>query len=240
MAASAFLPALAFSAAALLHLVTTYGYPALIGLIFLSSAGAPLPVEALVIGLGALSAQGHGLDLLPLAVLGTLAAVGGDTLDYWLGRLGSPVARKWLVAALHRLKRKGDLAVAQTPHWRGGGVAIFVTRFLVTWLGSPISILAGSTRVAFVVFLAWDLGGEAVYMVGNLALGRWASGLLAQEWFALLFWGLVALVTLLPVLVALGRWLRQRRGAKDNAPPQELISSEAQMQPASAPEVNYS
>lgn len=216
--------ALAFSAIPFLDWVSVYGYPALIGLVFLASAGAPLPVEALLIGLGVLSADGHGPDLLPLAVLGTVAAVGGDVLDYWLGRLGSPLVRKWLVFLLHHLKKKGDLAASQTHGWRGSGETIFVTRFLLTWLGTPISILAGSTQVAFVAFLAWDVGGEAVYVVGNLALGRWASGWLAQGWFALLFWGLVAAVTALPALVTLGRWLRKQRAPDASTHAEEVAA----------------
>lgn len=237
MADRGFPPGLAFSAAPLLHWVTAYGDPALMVLVLLASAGAPLPVEALLIGLGVLSAQGHGPDLLPLAVLGTLAAVGGDTVDYWLGRLGSPVVRRWLVASLHRLRRKGDLAAAQAYSRRGSWAAIFVTRFLLTWLGTPVSILAGSTRVAFATFLVWDVCGETVYVVGNLALGRWASGWLDQSWFAITFWGLVALVTVLPALVVLGRWLRKRCGAEDSVGPEKPTSSEAQIQPTSTPEV---
>lgn len=204
-------PALAVEAASLLHWMTVSGYPALIGLVFLAAAGAPLPVEALLIGLGILSAQGQGLALLPLVVLGTLAAVGGDVTDYWLGRLGSPLVRRWLVAALYRLKLKGNLLVAGTHGWRGSGQAIFITRFLPTWLGTPISILAGTTHVAFAIFLAWDLCGEAVYVVGSLAVGRWESDWLTSGWFAATFWGLVALATILPSLVMLERWLRNHR-----------------------------
>jgi membrane-associated protein len=204
-------PALVFSAAPYLHWVATSGYPAFIGLVLLAAAGAPLPVAALLIGLGVLSAQGQGPDLFLLAVLGTLAAVGGDVFDYWLGRLGSRVVGKWLAALLRRLMRQRARTLAQTHSWQGSGTAIFVTRFLLPWLGTPISLLAGSRRVAFALFLAWDIGGETMYVVGNLALGRCASGWLAQSWFGATFWGLVALVTLLPVLLMLGRWLRTRR-----------------------------
>lgn len=208
-------PTLSFSVSTLLQWVHAYGYPCLVVLVLLASAGAPLPTEALLIGLGVLSAQTHGPNFLILAVLSTGASVSGDLLDYWMGRLGGPVVRKWLVRALHRLRMKGsDKLLADTHGWRGSWAAIFVTRFLITWLGTPISILAGTTHVAFATFLIWDFIGEAIYATGNLAIGRWAGAHLTSEgWTATLFWGAVALVTLIPALLAGWRWLRQWRSS---------------------------
>ena len=212
---------LSFSLATLLQWVAVYGYPCLVVLVLLASAGAPLPTEALLIGLGVLSAQARGPNFLILAVLGTAAAVSGDLLDYWLGRLGGPIVRKWLVRALQRLRLRGsDALLADTHGWRGSWAAIFVTRFLITWLGTPISVLAGTTRVAFATFLLWDFIGEAIYATGNLAIGRLAGAqLTTQGWFAALFWGMVALVTLIPAVVAGWRWLRQRRSEQPPSRP---------------------
>lgn len=216
---------LSFSVSTLLQWVTIYGYPFLVVLVLLASAGAPLPTEALLIGLGVLSAQAHGPNFLILAALGTAASVSGDLLDYWMGRLGGPVVRKWLVRALQRLKIRGsDALLGEKRGWRGSWAAIFVTRFLITWLGTPISVLAGTTRVAFATFLIWDFIGEAIYATGNLAIGRWAGAQLTSEgWFAALFWGAVALVTVLPAALAGWRWLRERR----SEPPSPAQSTSA-------------
>lgn len=61
------------------------GYGVLFGFVFAESAGLPLPGETALVAAGLLSGTGK-LALPGVIVAGTLAAVLGDNLGYWLGR----------------------------------------------------------------------------------------------------------------------------------------------------------
>src|SRR5262249_33617047 len=96
-------------ATALTHLINSYGYPARAVFVFLAAAGMPLPfpVAATFVALGALTAHPDGPNFLALALVATLAASAGHSLDYWLGRVGSPLLEK----AVRRLERRPAGAV---------------------------------------------------------------------------------------------------------------------------------
>ena len=75
-------------------------------------------------------------------------------------------------------------------------------------VASPVSLLAGVTRMPFGRYLALEALGEAIYVLGNLALGRiFGPRLLEHGNLLFVAWGLVALATLVPVVLA---WLVAR------------------------------
>src|SRR5689334_3771360 len=178
-------------ASSLVGLLAPDCYGSLVIVALLASAGAPLPTGALFIGLGALSVQPHGPNFFVLALLGTAAAVSGDLLDYGLGRVGRPVLYVWLLRPFLKFSGSG-IKDATMGLGRGSGMAIFLTRFTVTALASPLSILAGVARAPLASFLTWDAPGDAVAVVGNLVLGRWlGSGLLSNGGHVAAFWGVL-------------------------------------------------
>src|SRR4051794_30474260 len=81
----------------LLALVLLYGYPVVGSAEFLSSAGAPLPMSAILLLSGSLAAVGS-LNVLLLFALVTGTSVAGDCVDFYLGRRLGPTA-------MHRLNR---------------------------------------------------------------------------------------------------------------------------------------
>jgi membrane protein DedA with SNARE-associated domain len=86
------------------------------------------------------------------------------------------------------------------------GMAVLLTRFVFAPASTPMSLFAGATGYAFLTFALWDICGEAIYVGGNLTLGRiFGARLLEPGWQMVLFWSLVAVVSLLPVLLV--RWL---------------------------------
>lgn len=200
-------------AAELLRAVGEWGTPALSALLLLSAAGVPLPVEYAVVAIGALSAQEGGPNALGLLMVGTAAAVAGDALDYALGRLG--MARLWGWLARRRRRVGEDVKPPRVPAGllQRRGMAVLLTRFVFAPASTPMSIFAGASGYAFLAFLLWDAGGEAIYVGGNLALGRlFGTRLLEPQWQTVLFWMLVGVVSLLPMLVV-------RRVASPSGPP---------------------
>jgi membrane protein DedA with SNARE-associated domain len=216
------------------HLLATAGAPGVFVVCFIAALGigAPIPITALLLTLGALSGSAGAPNLPPLAFAGVLGAVGGHLVDYWVGRMSSQIGSRlggrleenagarWLSRALSRAS--GDTRLRALLRPRGGAaLVIFLSRFLLTPIASPISLLAGMMRQRFGLYLALEVAGEVIYVLGNLALGRaFGARLLAGGGAKLLlFWLGVTVLTLLPL--ALMR-LASRLGLVSPAPRSEV------------------
>jgi membrane protein DedA with SNARE-associated domain len=91
-------------------------------------------------------------------------------------------------------------------HW--GGMSVFLTRFLVTGIASPVNIMAGMGNISFRTFLMYDVTGEGIWVFGYGGLGY----LFGSQWevvsdFISNFGGVILGVLLLVV----GIWLWRRR-----------------------------
>ena len=199
------------------QLVTLYGYPVLFGISFFAAAGLPIPLTTLLLALGALSGAQSGPDFTALILFGTLGSVAGDLVDYSAGRFGGTPLLAWL--ARHPRLRGERLERARGHLERHGGLAIFFTRFILTAIASPISVLVGASRLKPLIFLVWDTAGELFYVLGTLLLGRLFGGDLAEDGA---FGTVLALVTILgvviPLLVIALRWLRSVRPRRMRPP----------------------
>ncbi len=198
--------------AQLLDLLLTYGIVALAPILAASALGLPIPSSLLLLAGGAFAGSGQ-LAFLPLVIVGIIATSVGDSLGYWLGRRGG-------VAALDRFgPRIGikpaalDQADAFLERW--GGIAILLTRFLITPLGPVINIVAGTGRYPYRRFIAYDILGEAIWVILYLALGYLFSAswdviadILGQASEAL---AVAAIAIVLLVLLIRTLWQRQAR-----------------------------
>jgi membrane protein DedA with SNARE-associated domain len=140
----------------LLAAVVTYGAPFFGLFLLLAAAGIPIPTSLLVIAAGAFIRQGF-LNLPLTALLGLCGAVSGDSLSFWMG---------WLTGT--RLERRfGDSTKwqrAREAFARRGGLAIFVTRFPLTAIAFPVSLIAGASNYQFPRFLTLSVIGEAIWI----------------------------------------------------------------------------
>jgi membrane-associated protein len=197
--------------ASALQLVAAYGYPVLALLLFLASAGLPLPVAIVLVALGAVSAQGSALSLPPLILLGALASVAGDLLPYGLGRAGGPRLLGRLRTVHHGILAT-PLDRAQGQLHRHGAGMIFLSRFAFTAIATPVALLGGVSRLPLRSFLVWDALGEVVFVLSNLAVGRlFGAAIFGSETLTSLLWLAPALVALLPLLLSALRLLGKRR-----------------------------
>ena len=146
----------------LMGLFIAYGYWIVFTAILLDNAGLPIPGELLLLAFGVLAKDGHLDPLLGLAVAATAALV-GDSLGYWLGRLGG--AR--LLARIGR-----------APRFKPGHLALVFGRFVIgaRMLVAP---LAGVNRMAFPRFVACDALGCLMW-AGVFILIGYASGVRVQ------------------------------------------------------------
>lgn len=203
----------------LLAWLLTYGLLALAPVLAGAALGLPLPASLLLLAAGAFAGQGE-FSLPPLLLIGVVAAVAGDLAGYWLGRRGG-------VVAVERFGRRLGLTLATLERGerylaRWGGLAVFLTRFLLTPLGPVMNIVAGAGRYPLRRFLVYDVLGETVWVVGYLALGYLFSAswdliatLLGNTTEALTLLVMIALATALLV-----RLIRRQRGhAGVSSPP---------------------
>jgi membrane-associated protein len=142
--------------------VVSYGAP-LFGLILLlGQLGIPLPTTLLVVAAGAFSRQGI-LDWGTAAMLGLLGSVLGDSMSFSLGRF----ARGWVY------RRFGTSTLwlqAQTSFNHRGGLAVYLTRFLLTAIALPTNLIAGGSGYRYPRFLVYGIAGEAtwIFIYGGL------------------------------------------------------------------------
>jgi membrane protein DedA with SNARE-associated domain len=142
----------------LMGLFIAYGYWIVFTAILLDNAGLPIPGELLLLAFGVVAKDGHLDPLLGLAVAAT-AALAGDSLGYWLGRIGGTRV----------LARMGG-----QPRFKPGHVSVVFGRFVV---GARVLLapLAGFTRMPFPRFLAFDAVGCFVW-AGVFILIGYGSG----------------------------------------------------------------
>ena len=134
----------------------------------LASIGLPLPVSLLLIVTGSLVAQG----VIPMWWAIALASGGsviGDQIGYAIGRYGGTALVSRFGGMLGGPER---MAKAEAHARRWGGPGVFITRWLVTPLGSVINFTSGIAEYPWVRFLFWDVLGETLGAALYIVLGR--------------------------------------------------------------------
>jgi len=185
--------------------VINYGAP-LVGLILLLGAlGLPVGASAVVIAAGAFSQQGF-LNWTSVAMLGLVGATIGDTLSFGMGYY----AKNWM------RQRFGNSPVwinASKSFQQRAGLAVFLTRWLVTAVAIPTNLIAGGGGYKFSHFLLYDITGEIVWIILYGGLGYWFG----NQWelvsdFLSNFGGLVLGLVVFGFGVARAlKWKKQRK-----------------------------
>jgi membrane protein DedA with SNARE-associated domain len=146
-----------------LNWIATYGAPMVAGLLYLGGLGLPLPGTLLVIASGAFIRQSL-LDAVSTPILGYLGTIAGDSSLYAIGFFASG----WIE------QRFGQTAAWKNAHAlfeKRGGIAIFLTRWLLTAIAFPITLIAGSSGYRFRKFFLYAVLGELTWFAIYGGLG---------------------------------------------------------------------
>ena len=138
----------------LTSMVNYGGVILLVGLLA-GALGIPLPTTLMVIVSGAFIRQGI-IDFAPTLTLGIIGVVIGDSLSYAMGHF----SKDW---AERKFGLNKSWIQAQEIFKKRGGLAIYLTRFLLTPLAIPTNLIAGSTGYSYWRFVVY-LGNKSVYM----------------------------------------------------------------------------
>jgi membrane protein DedA with SNARE-associated domain len=130
-----------------------------------------IPIEALVIGLGALTATGRP-NLVALALSVTAGGMAGDRVTYLIGRgAGRRLRHRRLTAARARAERALG---------RHGGTAILIGRFL-PWGRAATALTAGSVRMPLLRYALFTGLSSAAWAAYTIGLGRLGGATFADS-----------------------------------------------------------
>ncbi len=137
--------------------IIDFGAPMVGCILLLGAMGVPLPTSLVVIAAGAFMRQ-ELLNLYTTPIFGLIGAIVGDTAVYGVGRF----ANQWLERRFGGSKAWQN---AKARFDKRGGIAIYLTRWLVTALAIPTNLVAGSSRYPFSRFLFFDSAGEITWLL---------------------------------------------------------------------------
>ena len=197
----------------LFDLATQYGpwIYALLFLVVFAETGLVvtpfLPGDSLLFATGALAATG-ALDLLGITSTLALAAVLGDSTNYWVGRFVGPKVFKreksWFFDPEH-------LQRTHAFYEKHGGKTVIIARFLPI-IRTFAPFVAGIGRMQYLRFLSFSVLGTLLWVPPLSAAGYFFGNLpVVKQNFSLVIFAIIGL-SLLPMAIG---YLRQRR-ARDS------------------------
>lgn len=162
-----------------------------------------LPGDSLLFAAGAIAAHSSsGLNLWLLILLIVLAAVLGDTVNYWIGReLGLTLEKHHL---FNKLINQDKMEKAERFFNKYGGFAVFLGRF-VPFIRTFIPFIAGGSRMNYPFFFLYNvLGGAAWTLVGLLAGFFFGQIPFIKAHFSIIML-LIVFISLIPIILV---WLK--------------------------------
>ena len=190
-----------------------------------------LPGDSLLFTAGLLAAS-RGAVHLPLAgvvVTGSLGAVVGAQIGFWIG---GTLGVRLLARTKHQSLRRGAHRAAEFINRYGAAKAIVLARFIpiVRTVMNPI---AGSLNVPARVFILWQVIGGLGWSVGVSLAGYWlGSRVPGVDRYLLPLVAVVVALSLVPIAIEI---VRSRRKRTPPAQPHRLPSDCAGGSPNGAP-----
>ncbi|MGA2069673.1 MAG: DedA family protein [Thermoguttaceae bacterium] len=161
-----------------------------------------LPGDSLLFAAGTFAGLGS-LDASVLFVFLAMAAVLGDTVNYWIGAAIGPRA----FSSQSRFFRKEYLDRTHRFFERHGGKTIIIARF-VPIIRTFAPFVAGIGAMNYRRFIAYNVVGGVAWVGLFLGAGYWFG---SQEWVRNRFHYVIAAIILISVMPILIEYLRARR-----------------------------
>ena len=151
-------------------LIKWAGYVGLTAIIFAETGllvGFFLPGDSLLVTAGLLISQGFPLDLVKLGSILTVAAIVGDTVNYWFGRWTGP---RIFTRDDSLFFKKKHVYRAQAFYDKHGGKTIIIARFMpIVRTFAPL--VAGVAHMEYKRFMAYNVFGGIFWIWSMLLTG---------------------------------------------------------------------
>lgn len=170
-----------------------------------------LPGDSLLFCAGIFAADGGGLGLWPLLVLMWIAAILGNTSNYWIGRwFGHAIIESGRVKALtpERIRKTEVFFV------KWGALAVIITRFFPI-IRTFAPFIAGVAKMNFAKYMVCNCVGGITWVTVFVLLGYFFGGIeFVQRNFELVIIAIV-LISFLPTIIGgIKAKLGSRKGAR--------------------------
>ncbi len=165
-----------------------------------------LPGDSLLFALGAFAARG-ALDPLYLSILLTIAAIAGDTVNYWIGRYLAPK-----VVTHQKIKFIKQEYIDRTQRFfaKYGGKTIIIARF-VPIIRTFAPFMAGVGSMAYGKFLFYNIIGGILWINSLIWVGYFFGNLpFVEKNFELVIIAIIIL-SLVPVAYELIQAKREQK-----------------------------
>ena len=188
----------------------TWTYAILFGIIFVETGLVIMPFlpgDSLLFAAGAFASRG-ALNPIILTVLLSIAAIIGDTVNYWIGRYFGPrVFRE-----NSKLLNKKHLERAQEFYNRHGGKAIVMARF-VPIVRTFAPFVAGVGAMNYPRFLFYNIAGGILWITMFVWLGYFFGNIPAVEKnFELVIFAIIGL-SVVPMVIEYWKERKRSRAA---------------------------
>lgn len=189
-------------------LVQLAGYVGLIAIIFVETGfffGFFLPGDSLLVTAGLLIATGLDMNVYLLGVLLNVAAIAGDALNYWVGRITGP---KIFVRDESFFFKRKHVERAHAFYVKHGAITIVLARFMPI-IRTFAPLVAGVARMDYRVFTIYNVIGGTAWIWSMLFtgyfLGRYVPGI--DRYLELV----IIVVIFLSILPGIIGWWKERR-----------------------------
>jgi membrane protein DedA with SNARE-associated domain len=191
------------SAHDLTHLLSVYGYWAVLVAVGLESTGIPFPGETTLLVASVYAGTTHGLNIVGVIAAAAAGAILGDNLGFWVGYEGGFRLLRRYGTYIRLDERK--LILGQYLFHKHGAKVVFFGRFVAV-LRAWAAFLAGTNRMPWSRFLPYNAAGgivwSTIYGAGGYALGNNVNRLAGPVGIAL---AVIAALIIIVFLVVLKR-----------------------------------
>ncbi|MES2661524.1 MAG: DedA family protein [Verrucomicrobiota bacterium] len=172
-----------------------------------------LPGDSLLFAIGALAAkEGSSLNIWIAAAILLVAAILGDTVNYWIGRKFGG----WMMRKFPKIVKPSHIEKTNEFFVRYGGKTIIIARF-VPIVRTFAPFVAGSGEMDYRRFMSFNVIG-ALLWVGLILPCGWFFGNIpiVQKNFELVVLGIIG-ISILPMVIEIARAKFKPSPAADTA-----------------------
>jgi membrane-associated protein len=169
-----------------------------------------LPGDSLLFACGAIAESTGALDPAMLCILLSIAAIAGDTVNYWIGAYIGPKA---FTKESSRFFKKEYLIRTHDFYEKYGGKTIIFARFMpIVRTFAPF--VAGIGKMTYSRFLSYNVIGGIAWIVSFVLLGYYFGKLpVVKKNFTLVIVAIIIL-SILPSVIEIIRHRRQKATTK--------------------------
>jgi membrane-associated protein len=175
-----------------------------------------LPGDSLLFT-GGLLAAGGTMSIWSLVILVPLVAIAGDQTAYFIGRRIGPAL---FTKEDSRLFKKHYVTESHAFFERYGPFTIILARF-VPIVRTFTPVIAGVSKMRYPVFLGFDIVGGFAWGAGVTVLGYFLGSVPFVKNHIELMLLLIVFLSILPMIISVGRGLLQRRRAGKEPQPEQ-------------------